>query len=216
MLPVFLLSGFAALVYQVAWQRSLYAIFGANTESVSVIVTAFMLGLGVGSLAGGALSRDASRPLLLYFSLIELAIGAFGAVSLQLFDRVGEATLASSATVAGAASFLLLLPPTLLMGSALPMLVTVCVSRSRNVGRSVGTLYFVNTLGSAIAAFATVLVLLRAMGLQRTVYLAVVVNASVAFVTFVQYRRGRRGAWDDERGDERSDARGGLPSERAP
>ena len=50
---IFVLSGFAALIYQVAWQRALFSVYGLNVESVTVVVTAFMLGLGVGSLAGG-------------------------------------------------------------------------------------------------------------------------------------------------------------------
>ena len=87
MLAVFLLSGFAALVYQVVWQRALFTIFGVNIESVTLVVTAFMLGLGLGSLAGGALSKRGSRELLLWFSAIELGIGIFGAISLDLFKR---------------------------------------------------------------------------------------------------------------------------------
>ena len=63
-------SGFAALVYQVVWQRSLFAIYGINVEAVTVVVTAFMLGLGIGSLAGGWLSRDPERPPLRTFAAI--------------------------------------------------------------------------------------------------------------------------------------------------
>ena len=58
---VFLLSGFAALLYQIVWQRALYAIYGINIESVTMIVTAFMLGLGIGSLVGGIVSKDALK-----------------------------------------------------------------------------------------------------------------------------------------------------------
>src|SRR6185503_11280425 len=90
---VFLASGFAALLYQVVWQRSLYAIYGINIESVTVVVTAFMLGLGLGSLAGGAVSRDPRRPALLLFSIVELGIAAFGLLSLPLFRAIGRLTL---------------------------------------------------------------------------------------------------------------------------
>jgi len=72
---IFVLSGFSALLYQVVWQRALFAIYGINVESVTVIVTAFMLGLGVGSLVGGEVSKRPSRPALLLFSLVELGIG---------------------------------------------------------------------------------------------------------------------------------------------
>jgi spermidine synthase len=50
---LFFFSGFPALIYQLTWQRSLFRIFGVTTESVTIVVTAFMFGLGLGSLAGG-------------------------------------------------------------------------------------------------------------------------------------------------------------------
>ena len=50
---LFFFSGFPALIYQLTWQRALFRIFGVNIESVTIVVTAFMLGLGLGSLAGG-------------------------------------------------------------------------------------------------------------------------------------------------------------------
>ena len=49
---LFFLSGFPALLYQVVWQRALFTIYGVNIESVTMVVSAFMLGLGLGSLAG--------------------------------------------------------------------------------------------------------------------------------------------------------------------
>ena len=47
---VFFASGTAALVYPLVWQRVLFAIYGIDIESVTVVVTVFMLGLGIGSL----------------------------------------------------------------------------------------------------------------------------------------------------------------------
>lgn len=40
------------------WQRTLVTIYGVNIGSVAVIVTVFMLGLGLGNLAGGKLSTS--------------------------------------------------------------------------------------------------------------------------------------------------------------
>jgi len=54
---LFFFSGAPALIYQLTWQRALFLIFGVNIESVTIVVTAFMLGLGIGSLAGGWLSK---------------------------------------------------------------------------------------------------------------------------------------------------------------
>jgi predicted membrane-bound spermidine synthase len=187
MLAAFFLSGFAALIYQVVWQRSLFAIFGVNIESVTLVVTAFMLGLGLGSLAGGVVSKRDANALLLWFGTIELAIGSFGVISLDLFQRVGQATLGLPPLLTALATFLLLLPPTLLMGSTLPLLVTFSVMRSRNVGRSVGLLYFVNTLGSACAAFVTVVFLMRVLGQHGSVLTAAALNATAAAVALGHY-----------------------------
>jgi predicted membrane-bound spermidine synthase len=188
---IFVLSGFSALLYQVVWQRALFAIYGINVESVTVIVTAFMLGLGVGSLVGGEVSKRPSRPALLLFSLVELGIGLFGFVSLALFHWVGSLTLGLAPLATFAVTFFLVLFPTTLMGSTLPLLVAHGVRASHNVGKAVGFLYFVNTLGSALAAFASVWGLLGTLGQARTVYVAAAINVTVSALAFMQHRRQR-------------------------
>ena len=52
-LGLFFVSGFAALLYQVIWQRLLVIFLGADIYSITIIVGAFMAGLGIGNLAGG-------------------------------------------------------------------------------------------------------------------------------------------------------------------
>ncbi|MCL2725045.1 MAG: hypothetical protein FWD69_11475 [Polyangiaceae bacterium] len=189
---IFLLSGFAALLYQIVWQRALYAIYGINVESVTMVVTAFMLGLGLGSLAGGVVSKEPKRPVLLLFSLVELGIGLFGTVSLAVFHAVGRATLGMSALATFFVTFLLVLVPTLLMGSTLPLLVAHLVRSSGNVGKSVGTLYFVNTLGSAFASAASVLFILGRAGQAGSVRIAALLNVTVSLLAYVAHRRTMR------------------------
>src|ERR1700746_2934146 len=91
---LFFLSGFPALIYQIVWQRTLFAIYGVNVESVTVVVSAFMLGLGLGRLAGGRISKSGSAPLLLLFGAVELGIAACGVASLPLFHAVARFTTA--------------------------------------------------------------------------------------------------------------------------
>lgn len=183
---VFFLSGFAALVYQVVWQRSLFSIYGVNIESVTIVVSAFMLGLGLGSFAGGKLSARPGVPLLRWFGGIELCIGLLGIISLAVFRGVGEWTAGVSGPAVFALTFALLVLPTSLMGSTLPLLVAHSVKVSGNVGKSVGALYFVNTLGSAVASFATAVWLLGQLGQQRTVWLAAAVNIGIGALILVR------------------------------
>lgn len=179
---VFFLSGAAALVYQVAWERVLYTIFGINTEAVTVLVTAFLLGLGIGSIVGGRISEKPGCQHLQWFGAAELGVAAFGAMSIAFYHAVGSITLGMGRAPTAIITFLLVLAPTLLMGATLPLLVTYAVKLSGNVGWSVGTLYCVNTAGSALAAILSVTVLLPFAGLQRSVWIAATCNIVVALV----------------------------------
>jgi spermidine synthase len=177
---LFFFSGFPALLYQVVWQRALFTIYGVNIESVTAIVTVFMLGLGLGSLAGGRLSKRPATALSLLFGVIELGIAIFGLVSLKLFYAAASLTAGMPATQTGIVTFLLLFVPTMLMGSTLPLLVAHLVRFNGNVGESVGSLYAVNTFGSAAACFLAAHVLMGALGESGCVRLAAVLNLCVA------------------------------------
>lgn len=187
---LFFLSGFPALLYQIVWQRTLFTLFGANIESVTLVVTVFMLGLGLGSLAGGTLSSRAGLRLLAAFGAVEVCIGGFGAVSLQLFHGVASYTAGKSLLTTGTVAFALLLIPTLLMGSTLPLLSEHFVRRTGNVGESVGLLYCVNTLGSGIACLLAALFVMRLLGEAGAVHLAVCFNLAVGS-TALMLQRGR-------------------------
>jgi len=176
-------------VYQVVWQRVLFAAFGINVEAVTVVVTAFLAGLGFGSLLGGRAATGSDASLLRGFGVLETAIGVFGLVSLPFFRWVGDVTLSLSSVEQGLITVLIVMVPTTLMGATLPLLVGYSVRSSGNVGRTVGTLYFVNTAGSALAAFAAAILLLRSLGEQRSAWLAAGLNLAVG--AFVLLRSSR-------------------------
>ncbi|MDP1588066.1 MAG: fused MFS/spermidine synthase [Prosthecobacter sp.] len=180
---VFILSGISALIYQLVWQRALLTIYGSNVESVAMVVAAFLAGLGIGSLAGGWISKSSKAPLVLLFGLAELGVGAYGLVSLKLFDAVGAITSAQAhGLTTGALVFLLVFLPTLLMGATLPLLVAHQVRDTAHVGQSVSRLYFVNTLGAALGAFIAAHWLLGSFGMSGTVRIAASLNALAAVI----------------------------------
>ena len=189
---IFVLSGFAALIYQVAWQRALFSIYGLDVQSATVVVTAFMLGLGVGSLAGGWVAARPRVDRLAVFALLEAGICVYGMASLPLFAWAGALTGPVGPLAMFVATFALLLLPTALMGATLPLLVGHEVERLGNVGRSLATLYFANTLGGALAAIATGILLMRWLGLQGTVLVAAAMNAAVAALAAVVRRAQRK------------------------
>ncbi len=186
---VFYLSGLAALIYQIVWQRVLFRIYGIDIASVTIVVAAFMLGLGLGSLVGGWLSRRAPSHALILFAGFELLIGAFGYFSTDLFALVGTWTQGIGHAGTGIVSFLLLVIPTLLMGATLPLLVWYLTERSGNVGRSVAALYLFNTVGAASGAFVAAGYLLGEVGLTSSAHLAAVLNLTLAAAMALQQLR---------------------------
>jgi predicted membrane-bound spermidine synthase len=185
----FFVSGVAALIYQVCWQRLLFQAFGVDIESVTIIVSTFMLGLGVGALVGGHLSDRYPGRALAMFALTELAIAGFGVLSPWLIRAVGAATMRGSLGEIAAVNFLLLLVPTMLMGATLPILVTHVVRHFRNIGVSIGLLYFANTLGAALGAAATGMLALYYLGLSATIYVAAALNVCVSAGVWFGIRR---------------------------
>jgi len=189
---LFFCSGFPALIYQIVWQRVLFSIYGVNVQSVAVVVSAFMLGLGIGSLVGGRVSEKFPDRGISIFGVCELAIAGFGLISLRLFHWASGFTAGTSLGYIILFSFLLLILPTMLMGATLPLLVEQLVRSSRSVGYSVATLYFVNTLGSAVACYVCAQVLLRDFGQSGSVTLAACLNTAVGATAFLYGRSQRR------------------------
>lgn len=183
---LFMISGTAALIYQICWQRLLFQGFGVDIESVTIVVSTFMLGLGLGALAGGEIADRFPGQVIPSFAMIELATAAFGVCSPYLIRAISAATVNGSLATIAAVNFGLLLMPTALMGATLPILVTHVVRRYRNLGSSVGVLYFANTLGAALGAGFTGFVALYHFGLTSTIYIAAGLNAAIgATVWFV-------------------------------
>src|SRR3984957_19556516 len=175
----FFVSGFPALLYQIVWQRALFTLYGVNIESVTMVVTAFMLGLGLGSILGGIVSRSQQVPLLPIFGMVELLIALYGFFWLRVFHWAAEFTAGTPPLQTGLIAFFLVAIPTVLMGSTLPILMSYAVRVSCNVGKSVGALYAANTLGSASACFCAGLFLMRWLGESKTVVLAASLSALV-------------------------------------
>lgn len=186
---LFLVSGMAALIYQIVWQKVLFSAYGVNIESITIIVSLFMFGLGLGSLAGGWLSHRFPERLPQLFIACEIGIGLFGLASLPLIHAVAGKTLHLSLTGITLSVYALLSIPTLLMGATLPILVTHLHRHYRHIGKSVGRLYFFNTIGSAFAALVTVDVLFVFLGKQAAVAVAAGLNFAVAALVFAYVGR---------------------------
>lgn len=190
-LVLFLFSGASGLVYQVIWVRLLTRIFGTTTFAVSVLLAAFMAGLGLGSFLASRYLERVSHPLR-WFGAFEIGVGVY-ALLLNALLPAGERLFlemvaGSSVSPLGerlvkvALSFLILVPPTTLMGASLPLLVKQSVSQLSSMGLRTGSLYAVNTLGAAAGCFAAGFYIIPAWGMEATTETAALVNALVGIV----------------------------------
>lgn len=190
---VFLLSGAAALVDQLAWQRLLVLLAGGDVVAVTIIVTAFMAGLGLGSLIGGRLAdRLTTQASLMVFIQAEIGIGLFGLCSSWLFhDMLYErlVMLVESRVLTALVLFACLLPPTLLMGLSLPVLARVVSRQSPDAAGRIGMLYAMSTLGAALGAFGAVWVLLPLGGVEGALRWAALGNGLCAVLMIAGVRR---------------------------
>jgi spermidine synthase len=176
--------GFPALIYQLAWQRVLSGILG-DAGSAAILLAGFMLGLALGSLAGGWLSKRhafAPMPLLPLLAAIELMTGILGFASPRMFGSFGPA-----------AALALVIVSALPMGAALPLLVGDRARRCGHVGSAVGLLFCINNLGAGAACLVGLALLtpLPFLDVQGELDLAAAINLAIALSAFVVHRRDR-------------------------
>jgi len=204
----FFLSGFAGLVYEVAWIRRASLVFGSTTWALSTILAVFFGGLALGSWLVGRWSARIDRPLRLYawfeFGLAMLALlslpafklvdGWYGAAyrgavavttdatGLQWLTAGGQLTVVRVLLVA-----LVLLPPTFLMGGTLPLFCRQFLRERGRIIRNLGFLYGVNTLGAVLGTLIAGFVLIPLVGVSGAVGIAAGVNTLIA-ITILSLR----------------------------
>ena len=190
---VFFFSGLASLMYQVVWQRLLTVYYGVGPVATTLIVSTYMLGLGVGALIGGMVAERVRRRVSLYM-LVELLLGAFGAASPWLLDFLGRRTAGASYPVALVWMALFLSVPTVLMGTTLPLLTKAVNALAREFLKSLSFLYFINTLGAAVGALLASYVVISLFGLDAATYCAAAINFLLAAAVFPLRRLDDLGA----------------------
>ncbi|HYC64719.1 MAG TPA: hypothetical protein VEC14_08325, partial [Reyranellaceae bacterium] len=181
---LFFISGAAALIYQTAWHRLLGLFAGADTIAAALVVGAFLLGLGIGSLAAGLYAdRLTRRAALFAFALCEVGIAVFAVLSPWLnYDVIYRELLPVSASrwVVFAVVFAGLLWPTFLMGCSLPFLSKAVVRQIDGSAELIGRLYGVNTLGAGVGAFLGGWLLIGTLGFDVTIKIGAGLNLAVA------------------------------------
>ena len=176
-----LISGGAGLIYEVIWERLLAIYFGVTMISITLIVSAFLGGLGLGSLFGGLIAQKLKSPLFTY-GFLEIGIGIFGSISPFLIGWIGRTTAGSPYWLVFIISFAFLLLPTFLMGMTLPLLAQAFTDRVETSGQTIGLLYGINTLGAAFGCLIAGYVLIDKFGFDGASLVAVLANLIVGLL----------------------------------
>ncbi len=185
-LALFFGSGFSSLVYEVLWTRRLSLTLGHTVWALSLVVTAFMLGLAVGSLLGGRRAdRSTTRgECLKAYGQLELAIGGWALASPFLLALVERLYYGYGFWSGAAGAVLVLLPPTAAMGATLPIMSRMLADEPESVGMGLSHLYGSNTLGACAGACAAGWWMLPALGMAIALGATAFLNLSLGVLAW--------------------------------
>lgn len=184
-------AGAASMVYEVAWTRTLTQLIGSSVYAFTLMLVAFISGLGLGAVTlSGFIDRRRNPMLFLGWLQIIVAVACLAIVPLfgrappmvvelvtRWADSFGALHAAQFVTV-----FLLMLIPTFAMGGVFPTVARIYARNLSGIGRSVGEAYAANTMGSVCGSFAAGFILIPLIGVRLSILLAVVLNAVLGAV----------------------------------
>ncbi|MGA9979864.1 MAG: fused MFS/spermidine synthase, partial [Candidatus Sulfotelmatobacter sp.] len=205
----FFVSGFCSILYELVWLRLAMAQFAVTSALVSIVLSAFMVGLGVGSWGAGRYLRprktSLSLPALRLYALTELLIGVsallvpreleWGRIILEKLDAGTPLPVASYYLAAGFWIGLTLVPWCACMGATFPLAMAAIRERfSAESARSFSYLYLANVLG-AVTGAAVPLLLIELLGFRGTLHVGAVLNFCLATAAFAVSLGGRQPEW---------------------
>ncbi|MHC1766935.1 MAG: fused MFS/spermidine synthase [Verrucomicrobiia bacterium] len=190
----FLASGAAGLIYQVVWSRYLALFLGHTSYAVVAVLVAFMGGLALGNALSGGWADRSAKPLALY-AWLEFGIAVYALVFPGYYDLChdGFVRLARSLEPGSTGllvlkflfSFLLVLPPAVLMGATFPVLTRFVTRSLAELRERVAALYAINSAGAVAGCLIADFWWIPRLGLELTTYGAAALNFAVGLVALV-------------------------------
>ncbi|HRI12412.1 MAG TPA: fused MFS/spermidine synthase [Verrucomicrobiota bacterium] len=188
-------SGFVAMLYEVAWTRLLALALGSSTHAYSLMLATFISGIAVGGWLVYRWKRQAHT--LAAFAVAELVLAFTLFVSLWFYDLLPWWFVKLAALLARSGSayplyewmqamvcFGVMFVPAVCLGTTLPLVSRVATVELTQTGRSVGRVFAVNTVGTVLGAVVTGLVFLPQLGLAPTFVVGIALNALIGLAIF--------------------------------
>ncbi|HSN15311.1 MAG TPA: fused MFS/spermidine synthase, partial [Anaeromyxobacteraceae bacterium] len=193
-------SGFCALGYEILWTRMLTLVMGTSVYSFTLMLVAFLAGIGLGSHGFALLrttrwARPGGRGSVVLFGATQLAIGASALAATVLMRDLPQAASRLQAPLVGlggaefggrlvatlAVAFAFMFVPAFFMGLAFPAAGAVWSAEEDEAGGAVGRLLGSNTVGAILGSVASGYALVYLFGIERSLQMLVVVNAAMGF-----------------------------------
>jgi spermidine synthase len=198
----FFVSGFCGILYEIVWLRLSMAQFGVTNALVSIVLSMFMAGLGLGSWGSGLLARrygDRAGTLgLRLYALAELLIAISALlVPLQLvwgralLERIGLPSSGTYYFASGIWIAFTLIPWCAAMGATIPL--AMAAIRGNFQGESSSSfsfLYLANVVGATAGAIIP-LFLIELYGFRGTLKIGAASNCALAISAFALSLRAR-------------------------
>ncbi len=205
-LLVFAVSGFAAMVYQITWTRSLVMSLGSSTYSFTCILAAFIFGLALGSVAVARLVDRLRNPATA-IGWVEVAIGLAAIVILPVYGQLprlsyylaneyGREHFGTLVLLRFGLIIAITLIPTVLMGTLFPLVTRSVTVGAGDEGAATGRAYLMNTVGTILGSFLAGFVMIEFVGLEAAVLIASLLNVLAgAALLYRAAQAGELGAW---------------------
>ncbi|MBN2035103.1 MAG: fused MFS/spermidine synthase [Chitinispirillaceae bacterium] len=200
------ISGFCSLAYEVLWTKILTFFFLDSVYDFAIVLTAFLTGLAFGSVFFGAIAKNPRRSLLL-LGLAQLGAGISAIAFIYLIQRLpflaadlhsmprlralfGQDFLLHAMAMKFAYAFLIMLVPTFMLGSSLPLATGICAGRPRHFATDIGRMYMVNTLGAVAGSLTVCFALISLIGSRQSILMLAVLNCGAGLLILpLHYRR---------------------------
>lgn len=188
------ISGLASMIYEVSWVRMLTPVFGSSTYSFSLMLVAFISGITLGS---ALISKRIDRMKNAFGFLAVCQFGVISAMllSLPLYSRIpyyfwkvstiltkSDTTYPLYLLFQFGFCFLIMFIPTIFLGMTLPVASHIASRSIEKLGKTIGNVFSVNTAGTVIGSLCAGLVFIPFFGIQRTVEIAIAINASAGLL----------------------------------
>ncbi len=191
-----LVSGYAAMAYEILWTRTLELFINSTTYSFSIILVTYLSGIASGSLINGVVLKNRFNKVI-HLSIIQLIIGIFVFISFPIFVYIPRLVLVVWQMAPGSYfintlakvffSLIIMLIPTVCMGMTFPIATEIYSKYRKRISQDIGTAYAYTTWGNILGSFITGVFMISLFGIQNNLKICIILNIILALTGFILF-----------------------------